>query len=237
MNEAIIFTDGASRGNPGPGGWGTIVVSHGEVHELGGREENTTNNRMELQAAISGLSFFFKKYKDAQPIVYTDSSYVLRGATQWLRGWREKNWMATNKKEILNKDLWERMLSVIDGKQIDWRLLSGHVGVVGNERADKIATAFADNKKEELFSGSLESYGIDILNVSHDPAAKAKRSSSKSRSGAKAYSYVSKVGGVIMVHKTWQECEKRVRGTSGALYKKALSETEEKEIISDFESR
>ena len=199
MKKTIIFTDGASRGNPGPGGWGTIIVTESgsgtKVTEFGGAEARTTNNRMELQAVLEGLVFVGGQadQNSGQIIIYTDSSYVLRGATEWLAGWQNKNWITSTKTEVLNRDIWEALAQVMVGKKIDWQLLSGHVGVAGNERADKIATAFADNKKFELYSGPIEKYGIDILNISHNATQKEKRSDSKSRSRAKAYSYISKV--------------------------------------------
>ncbi len=245
-NETIIFTDGASRGNPGPGGWGAVVVTGGSVIERGGRRTDATNNRMELMAVIDALSFcagtFAPDPAKNSIVIYTDSSYVLKGATKWLFDWEAKNWRTTAKKEVLNKDLWQELSHVINltterGKKIDWRLVSGHVGVVGNERADEIAVGFADNREPKLFSGPLSKYGIDILNVSHNTERKENRLDLKTRSRAKAYSYISKVGDLIKIHPTWEECEKRVKGTAGALYKKALNPEEEKEIIMEFKNR
>lgn len=246
QNETIIFTDGASRGNPGPGGWGAVVVAEGSVTERGGRRADATNNRMELMAVIDALSFcagtFSADSAVTSIVIYTDSSYVLRGATKWLSDWEAKNWQTTAKKEVLNKDLWQELSHVMNitaerGKNIHWRLVSGHIGVAGNERADEIAAGFADGREPKLFSGPLNKYGIDILNMSHDAERKENRLDLKTRSGAKAYSYVSKVGGLIEIHQTWEECEKRVKGTAGALYKKALNPEEEKAIVADFKSR
>lgn len=238
LNQTIIFTDGASRGNPGPGGWGAVVVAGGSVTERGGRRTDATNNRMELMAAIDALSFC----AGTSIVIYTDSSYVLRGATKWLSDWEAKNWRTTAKKEVLNKDLWQELSRVMNitmarGIKIDWRLVSGHVGVAGNERADEIAVGFADGREPKLFSGPLNKYGIDILNVSHNAERKENRLDLKTRSRAKAHSYVSKVGDLIEIHQTWEECEKRVKGTAGALYKKALNPEEEKAIVADFKSR
>lgn len=241
--KIVIFTDGASRGNPGPGGWGAIVITPKKVIELGGREDRTTNNRMELQAVISALNFLDKKFNHGvlgEIVIHTDSSYVLRGATEWLAGWERKNWQTTTKKDVLNKDLWQELSTVMFGKNIGWRLVSGHVGVSGNERADVIATSFADSDTKTtnyLYSGSRSNYKINILDTSHDAGQKEKRSSSKNRSRVKAYSYVSKVRGEIQTHKLWAECEKRVNGVAGALYKKALNSEEEQIIIKDFEGR
>lgn len=255
MNTITIFTDGASKGNPGPGGWAAIIIEgpsftpagasrgEGEVTELGGAERNTTNNRMELTAVIEALAFLEIKTQDIdsipQPInIYTDSSYVLKGAKSWLKGWEKNDWKTKTKDDVLNKDLWQRLAIVVEGNEISWHLVKGHVGVAGNEQCDKIATTFAEGKNPGLYSGLLSQYPIkNILDIKHDPARHEKRSGSKSRSRAAAYSYVSKVNGKIEIHKTWAETEKRVKGAKGALYKKALSVEEEGEIVKDFNTR
>jgi ribonuclease HI len=241
-DKIVIFTDGASRGNPGPGGWGTIVVEDRvrgrKVMELGGAEANTTNNRMELRSFIAGLNYLNTLNTDnTLVVVYTDSSYVLKGTLTWLPAWLTRGWKTATKKEVLNRDLWEDLSRAIRGRKITIKLLPGHVGIKGNERADEIATAYADGKPAKLFSGPLSEYGEDILDVSYDTAAKAARSDSKSRSRAKAYSYVSMVAGKIEIHKTWEECERRVKGTPGALFKKSLNAEEEADIIAIFKTR
>ena len=107
MTDIIIFTDGASRGNPGPGGWGAIILSGDTTVEIGGRENLTTNNRMELLAVISAI---LKLPNEKQPIiVYTDSAYVVSGATRWIFGWQKNNWKTTQKEDVLNRDLWGRL--------------------------------------------------------------------------------------------------------------------------------
>lgn len=243
MNTITIFTDGASRGNPGPGGWGAVVVygdasdAVARVAELGGREDQTTNNRMELQAVIGALASIGADGAVPHIKIYIDSSYVLKGATLWVSGWEKKGWKTATKQDVLNKDLWVELTRVMAGKKIAWHLVSGHVGVPGNERCDEIATAFADGETPALFLGPLSAYKIDILHIEHNPEDKEKRSASKARSRTAAYSYVSKVGGEIMIHKTWAECDKRVKGVKGALYKKSLSPEEEKEILADFKGR
>jgi len=246
-NEIIIFTDGASRGNPGPGGWGSIVVvDKKEVIELGGREEHTTNNRMELTAAIEALCFISSTYNLTPEttynlVIYTDSSYVLQGITKWVFGWKKKKWMTAQEKNVLNRDLWEKLSSLVDGigkkMKVTWNLVSGHSGVYGNERCDVIATEFADGKHVELYCGMIEKYGQNILNVDHDETKKNIKKYSKSHSRQKAYSYLSMIDGEIKKHKTWKECEKRVKGKSGAKYKKALTMAEEKKIIEEWRER
>jgi|CXWK01.1.fsa_nt_gi ribonuclease HI len=253
-----IFTDGSSRGNPGRGGWGAVVLHEHEtvstVTELGGAEAHTTNNRMELQAVIGALDLLKKNLLGdmadvfgVPPVtIYTDSKYVLRGATEWLSGWEAGGWRTAGKTEVMNKDLWQDfsvLFKAFPKKTISWHLLAGHVGVPGNERADVIATEFADSLSNgdapELFDGQLaeyqEKFGIDLLNISHDTEQKEKRSGAKERSRAKAYSYVSMVGGKILIHKTWAECEARVKGTKGAKYKKSLSPDDEVAVIEEFE--
>jgi ribonuclease HI len=228
-----IYTDGAARGNPGSGGWGAIVVS-GTVTELGGREDHTTNNRMELLAVIESLNFVYKvqKTRNKKLTIYTDSSYVLKGASIWIHGWQNTGWKTKAKQDVLNKDLWQRYLQVASGLSIDWQLLPGHSGISANERCDEIATTFADGKRLDLYSGALTNYKID-LSVSLGSQAKSSKSKSP-RSTKPAYSYVSFVNGMAKTHKTWSECEARVKGVSNAKFKKALSREEEMAIIAGW---
>lgn len=159
MNKTIIFTDGSSRGNPGPGGWGAIVVSGTVVKELGGREGTTTNNRMELMAAIESLKSVDTKESIT---LYSDSQYVIKGMTEWIAGWQKKGWKNSQKKAVLNRDLWERLLEASEGKDITWTYVKGHAENPGNNRCDEIATTFADNEPTKLYDGALDSYPIKI---------------------------------------------------------------------------
>lgn len=236
MSKIVIFCDGASKGNPGPGGWGAIVANEHTLTELGGREDMTTNNRMELQA-------LYKALVHAAPLrptiidVYADSSYVIQGATAWGRGWRRNGWITSTKQPVLNKDLWEPLLNIIDtlNAKMQWHNVGGHVGIPANERADEIASGFALNDEPNLYTGSRRAYGIDITNLEVDESLQQKKSDSKSRSRAKAHSYISEVGGVVEVHATWAECEERVRGKK-ARFKKAVTPQEEVDIIKQFSS-
>lgn len=234
MQEITIYTDGASKGNPGRGGWGALVADAQTVCELGGHEPHTTNNRMELMAAIEALRY--AATLPPQPIVlHTDSSYVINGITKWVKGWQSRGWITKEKKEVLNQDLWQALVVVkeaCEGK-IDWRYVGGHIGVVGNERVDTIASDFALGEKVVLYRGPRAGYAIDITVTLHNEEKKEKKSAAKNRSSAKAYSYVSKVDGKIEVHKTWGECEARVRGKQ-ARFKKATSAAEEAAITKDF---
>ena len=234
-----------ATGNAAAGG------SAGQVNELGGREEHTTNNRMELRAVVEALNFVVNPKNVAHAadfsgeisaIIYTDSSYVKRGATQWLGRWQASGWKSTTKKDILNRDLWEGLAAAMAavearGVQIAWKLLGGHIGIPGNERCDEIATGFATGERVELFSGPRASYSVAIDNFSSDVFLKKEKSSSRAHSRAAAYSYVSMVGGVVQTHKTWAECEKRVKGVPGGVrFKKATSAADEAAIITDFKS-
>lgn len=228
MKENIIFTDGSSRGNPGPGGFGSIVVYDDKVFELGGSETKTTNNRMELTAVIEGLSFLVDKKEVGDVFVYTDSSYVVNGITKWVYGWQSNGWVKQGGEAVLNTDLWKKLLTLSMKFDISWKLLPGHSGILGNERCDKIATSFADKEKINLYSGSISDYPIKILPVIF--------SQKKQEKSGKAFSYVSKVSGIVKVHKSWKECEDRVRGQKGAKYRKVFSPDEEKALIDEFNS-
>jgi len=233
MEKTIIYTDGASKGNPGPGGWGAIVVSGDIAEELGGREAHTTNNRMEMRAALEALTLA-ASHPRGSIIVHTDSSYLINGITKWVRGWQARGWKTADKKEVLNQDLWQKLSDAVDSLgPIEWQYVGGHVGIAGNERADEIASEFALGKKVTLHRGSRTAYAVDVSNVAHDAVKHKAKSSSRARSNQKAYSYVSRVDGTIKVHKTWSECEARVRGKK-ARFKKALSKEDEAKIVAEF---
>lgn len=236
-DKILIFCDGASKGNPGPGGWGAVVATPTRVVELGGREERTTNNQMELRAALEALTHV-SRLSAAPVIVHTDSSYVINGITKWVHGWKQNGWKTKEKKEVLNKKLWVALDAAVFqvGGDIEWQQVGGHVGVLGNERADTIASDFAENKKVSLYIGPRRGYSLEVHNIARDESLHKLKSDSRAHSKGKAYSYVSRVDGTIAMHKTWAECEARVRGKS-ARYKKALSAEDEAQIIKDFSSK
>lgn len=231
--ETIIFTDGSSRGNPGNGGWGAVIVTDSnQVHEMGGFEANTTNNRMEINAAIRGLSEDSKQKNVDRTIVYTDSKYLIDGITKWIKGWKRNGWKTKTKDDVSNRDLWEELDSIVNDRNISWKYIGGHVGILGNERCDVIATSFADGKPTKLYSGKLSEYPIPgILDISLDEGASMKKNEVNSRSKAEAYSYVSCVNNIVEVHKSWADCEARVKGVKGARYKKALNKHEEELLV------
>lgn len=136
MKAVIAYTDGACRGNPGPGGWGVSLQYGGHLKELCGGEAPTTNNRMELMAAISAL----ESLREACAVtLHTDSKYVLQGLTEWLPGWKKRGWKTADKKPVKNQDLWQRLDAAAARHQIDWRWIKGHSGDPGNENADRLA--------------------------------------------------------------------------------------------------
>lgn len=131
-----IYTDGACQGNPGPGGWGVILRYKGVEKELSGYDPATTNNRMELQAAIEGLASLKRAMKAD---VFTDSQYLRDGITKWLFQWKKNNWRLSNNKPVKNKDLWEKLESLIETHHVEWHWVRGHAGHPENERADTLA--------------------------------------------------------------------------------------------------
>ena len=138
MNSVEIYTDGACKGNPGPGGWGVLLKSGGTEKELYGGEPGTTNNRMEMLAVIRALESL---KRPCQVTLYLDSQYVLKGITEWLPGWKAKGWRTAAKQPVKNVDLWQVLDALVSqgGHQIDWRWVRGHNGDPGNERADALA--------------------------------------------------------------------------------------------------
>jgi ribonuclease HI len=146
-----IYTDGACSGNPGPGGWGVVIYFvDGSVHELGGAVAQTTNNRMEMQAAIAALEFL-KAAGQADVNLYTDSEYVKKGITEWIGGWKRKGWKNSQGKPVLNQDLWQ-ILDQLNSPQVKWQYVRGHAGNEGNERCDVIARAFSLGRTPELIT-------------------------------------------------------------------------------------
>ena len=133
-----IYTDGACSGNPGPGGWGVFIENSGNVTELSGRDENTTNNRMELKAVIEALKFFTINSKLT---IHTDSKYVMDGASRWIINWKKNNWKTAQKKDVKNKDLWIELDNLLNYHNVSWVWVKGHDGIYGNERADYLATS------------------------------------------------------------------------------------------------
>jgi ribonuclease HI len=136
-----LFTDGACRGNPGPGGWGVLLREEGHERTLSGSEMNTTNNRMELAAAINGLAYFTEAREIA---LTTDSQYVRQGITQWIHGWRRNGWRTSAKQPVKNQDLWQALDALAAKHSVSWHWVKGHSGHPENEQADALANAAID---------------------------------------------------------------------------------------------
>lgn len=226
MSEAIIFSDGSSRGNPGRGGWGAIIYFNekgkDKVVELGDGENMTTNNRMELTAVLESIRFA-EDIGKKDIIVHTDSSYVVNSLSKWIWDWEKKDWKTKDGKGVLNRDIFECFFELLPLVKVNFKLIKGHSGINENERCDEIATNFADQKPIELFDGEKGDYRIEFDETKRTPQ----------KNKGRAYSYVSLVDNVIEVHSTWKDCENRVKGKK-ARFKKSFSKEDEEKIIEDF---
>ena len=136
MTEVVIYTDGACSGNPGPGGWGVVLRWNGTQKELHGGDAQTTNNRMELMAAIQALEAL---NRPSQVQLHTDSTYLLNGITKWITAWQRNGWRTSARKPVKNEDLWRRLVEAMNGHEVSWLWVKGHAGEEGNERADALA--------------------------------------------------------------------------------------------------
>ncbi len=233
MKQKItIFTDGASKGNPGRGAFGAVIFDGKTVTELGAFSERTTNNEMELKAVVEALKAI--DHVDTVVAIYTDSKYVVEGANGWIFGWQKNGWKTKADTDVLNKALWQELVPLLKKFEIEWHKVPGHVGIIGNERADTIASDFADKGTFDLYNGPYSEYGFNIEDTSYDEAKAKARSDARKRQAQKAYSYISSVDGIVQTHKSWSECESRVKGKKGVRFKKSLNASDEKEIIKDF---
>lgn len=221
-----IFTDGACSGNPGPGGWGAIIATpDGRVLELGGREEPTTNNRMELGGVIASL-----RAVSAMPgvaLVHSDSTYVIEGITKWISGWKRRGWTTASGDPVKNEDLWRTLEALVAARGrggVQWRWVKGHAGHDANERCDEIAVALAKRQPIDLYEGPLLSYPYGSLLPSEAKALPV-RPKDRKAADTRPVSYISYLNGEVQRHATWGECEARVKGRP-AKFKKVRSEEE-----------
>ena len=206
MSEAqiVVFTDGASKGNPGPGGWGVIIVTpDGHVTERGGGAATTTNNKMELTGAIAALTSL--EGTTGRVSIYTDSTYVIQGISQWMHNWKRRGWKTATGGDVMNRDLWERiddLVSARGARAISWHYVRGHHGIPGNERVDEIADSFAIQKPVALYNGPLSGYPVPVFDLPDETSVppRSKPSSRGSDAKAAAYSYLSVVDGKPMRH-------------------------------------
>ncbi len=213
-NDAVViaYTDGSCIGNPGPGGWAVHVeYPDGNVLELGGGELETTNNRMELRAAIEAARLATTL---PRTIVFTDSAYVRSGVTGWIADWKQRDWKTVRGVPVENRDLWME-LDALANPRIEWEWTPAHVGTPGNERCDHLARTFA---------AGIRSYSV---------ASRARRSRvpPSRRSSPTGVHYLSLVDGIVERHDTWEACERRVRGVRGARFRKVRSPEEEREVL------
>lgn len=154
-DKIIVYTDGSARGNPGKAGWGAIIMFHNDklkvgsvklkVIELGGRSDHATNNQMELSAPIGALHYLKNKKLSGDIEIFADSKYVILGITEWIFNWQKNNWRNAAKKPVVNRELWEELHALVKEFKIKWTYVEGHMGDKYNERADEIATSFADD--------------------------------------------------------------------------------------------
>lgn len=157
MQKFIIHTDGSSKGNPGPGGWAAVIEMGNKIYEIGDRAEKTTNNRMEMTAVIEALRTI---PENSEVEIGTDSEYLLKGATIWIKNWQKNNWRTKDKKEVLNRDLWEKLLIETEKRKVEWKKVLGHSGHSLNERCDEIAQSLAEGENVKLFNGLKSGYNL-----------------------------------------------------------------------------
>ena len=232
QKNVTIFTDGAAKGNPGRGGFAAVISYADTVVEIGGYKERTTNNEMELTAVVEALKEVARTC--TQAAIYTDSKYVVEGAKGWIFGWVKNGWKTKADTDVANKELWQALLPLLKQVEIMWHKVPGHVGIIGNERADTIASTFAEKGTCELYRGPKSEYGFNIEDTTFDAAKAQERSDARKRGAQKAFSYISMVEGVIQIHATWTECESRVKGKKSTRFKKSLDAKNEKEIVREF---
>lgn len=230
-----LFTDGACRGNPGPGGWACICVLDDRVTELGGAANPTTNNQMELTAMMKGLAFLKEKACRGDVCIYSDSKYVLQGMIQWRHSWKKRGWKNKEGEEVKNLSEWKQIDQLMNelSDRIHWQYfyIPGHAGYAANERADQIACCFADGMDAHLFSGSRRDYFVHFESRLEEISSFDPQKISFSRPKTEKVYYLSYVGGQVYRDQTWAQCSSRVQGTSGAKYKKIKSSKEEKEVL------
>lgn len=240
QKKLILYTDGASRGNPGPGGWAAIIFAGDVVMEIAGSAKTATNNQMELAAVHAVLSDSGALSWKGPVIVHSDSAYVINGITKWVKGWEKNGWTTKTKTPVENKAIWEKLSACTKqyGTRLTFEKVKGHSGELYNERCDALAVSYALGRSVKLFSGTQKEYDAFLQeNYAGLFSKKASKKSSvpkKAKDTRVAYSYVSVVNGIVHADKTWALCEKRVKGAKGAKYKKVFSKAEETDLIQEY---
>jgi ribonuclease HI len=224
MRGAVAYTDGSCLGNPGPGGWGIrLLYPDGKVEEFGAAVPHTTNNQMELQAAIAALE---RLGHLSHLTVYTDSRYVIDGLTKWLANWRRRGWKTATGEAVKNRALWQQ-LAQLTHPDIHWHHVRGHRGNPNNERVDDIARTFASGQTPQLFCGRLGEPEDPVQDVVTPRAVHAGRVAARRPSSRfPKPQYVSIIRGDVVMDHDWPSCEARVRGVAGAKYKKVRTPAE-----------
>lgn len=235
-HPVLVFTDGAARGNPGNGGYGVVVINReaNQVYEMGQAKDPTTNNEMELAAVVAALQYLAGE-DVRQATIFTDSKYVFQGVTGWRFGWARNGWKTKEGEPVKNLELWQRahqLLTTAGFIDIDWVHLPGHMNIHGNERADAIATAYADSADPGLVQGrpnaaDWQAYNAAIPSKKEIEENRARKRAHKSGEGCW---YLSLVDGELVEHQTWNECKEHVAGKK-ASFKKVCSEEEKEEIL------
>ncbi len=227
----VLVSDGACSKNPGPGGWGLIVLMPGDrVREFGGFEDATTNNRMEIFGTYRGLQ---EVYRDAMRVpdsvpkggvieIISDSKYVLDGASRFVKNWIKNGWKTSTGEPVKNQDLWEKLekgqeMLRNQGFRLEYRLVKGHAGTEANERVDQIAVRFSRGESIDLYEGPLSGYAVSL-----EPGARFEPV------------YLSYVNGKLSRHSTWEECRRVTEGKRGARYKKIKNKLEEEETLASW---
>lgn len=212
-----IYTDGGCIGNPGPGGWAAILVRDCGFEEVGGGEKHTTNNRMEMTAAVEGLR---RAVPGDRVQVTTDSKYLHDGITKWIHGWKRRGWKKADGGDVLNRDLWEAVDLLVSSKKlkVSWRHVRGHSGHAYNERCDEIANGFARGAPPKLQKGDAALFAVQ-------------ESRDESPQLLTFPAYMSLVQGKLIVQSSLGECEKRVKGNPETRYKKVCSRGELKDAL------
>lgn len=219
--EVMVYTDGACLGNPGPGGWGVrVLYAEGMVCERGGAVAATTNNRMELQAAIVALQEVAQR---APVVVHTDSRYVIDGCTQWLAAWRRRGWVTTTQTPVKNRDLWMTLESLLHAG-VSWQHVYGHRGHPQNERVDTIARGYAAGQPPALFCGRAGAPDDPVVLSASGAIIPAQAPGLTWPQGT--VRYVSLVRGQLVLDRDWPACAARVHGVAGARYRKVRTREE-----------
>ncbi|MDH7569349.1 MAG: ribonuclease HI [Armatimonadota bacterium] len=223
-----IVTDGACSGNPGPGGWAALIIRGQQVEEIGGHEPHTTNNRMEMRAAIEALK---RVPPNAPVLLITDSTYLKKGMTEWLGAWKARGWVTTAGTPVQNRDLWEE-LDRLAGTRVEWQFVRGHRGHPENEHANRIAQRYCQvaAKEGERCTGTRPPNGT----LSAAPQGQPRPTPKPSLCGATGAWYVSLVHGEVRRHATWPACAARVKGVAGARFKKCRTEAEERDTLREW---